>query len=98
MTPDRLMPRQILARPYSLRSLKVSILTCLANVALSGLFAVAFLRLIPYFTFFTFLIFYRISSPFAIARLSQRPKIFRSVLHASMGQLPRGHTEMIVDY
>ena len=76
MAPDRPMPRQILARPHNLRSLKVSILTCPANITLSGLFAVAFLRLIPYFTFFTFLIFYRISSPFAIAHLSQRPKIF----------------------
>jgi hypothetical protein len=48
------MPRQNLARPYSLRSLKISILTGLPSLALSGLFAIVFLLWLAYFTFFTF--------------------------------------------
>jgi hypothetical protein len=48
------MPRQNLARPYSLRSLKISILTGLPSLALSGLFGVLFLLRLAYFTFFTF--------------------------------------------
>ena len=55
--PDQPMPRQILARPHSLRSLKISILTYPPCLALSGLFTIALSLLIPYFAFFTFLIF-----------------------------------------